>query len=126
MDRMHWVRGRETGYEVSGRHHTRFLSIHLHAHDHRIQIQHWLPVFSQNIQAYVSFQVDVWMIDLLRAFDLGRIVRVVLVDRKVEYEAAALVHAFIRLDRELEVKDIIRIRKCCLHRRTQRDLAQIW
>lgn len=38
------------------------------------------------------------MINLLRALDLGRVVREVLVDIKREGERPALVHAFIGLD----------------------------
>ena len=47
------------------------------------------------------------MIDLLRTFDLRRVVREILVDGEVEVETAAFIHSFIRLDGQGEVEDII-------------------
>ena len=51
------------------------------------------------------------MVDLLRAFDLRRIVWEVLVDREIEVEAAAFVHSFVRFDGQGEVQDIIGVRE---------------
>lgn len=55
------------------------------------------------------------MVDFLRAFHLWRVVREVLVDSERKGEDAALVHAFIRFDCQGKVKDVVRIRKVCVH-----------
>lgn len=60
------------------------------------------------------------MIDLLRAFDLGRIMWEILVDGKVEVERSSLVHAFVGLDGQREVQDIVRVGKRGLHRFAER------
>jgi len=51
------------------------------------------------------------MVDLLRAFNLWRIMRKVLVDGEGEVKASPFVHAFIGLDRQRKVEDIVGIRK---------------
>lgn len=51
------------------------------------------------------------MVDLLRALDLRWLVWVVLVDGECEVEAPALVHAFIWLDGEVKVEDVVWIRE---------------
>ena len=55
------------------------------------------------------------MIDLLCAFDLRRVVWEVLVDGKIEVEAAAFVHSFIRFDSQGEVENIIGVGEGCFH-----------
>lgn len=55
------------------------------------------------------------MIDLLRALDFGRIVWEILVDGKVEVESSPLVHAFIGLDGQSEVEDVVRVGKRGFH-----------
>jgi hypothetical protein len=49
----------------------------------------------------------------------------VLVDSKRKDKAATLVHPFVRLDREREVQDIVRVRKVCLHCTAQRQFSEI-
>lgn len=41
-----------------------------------IDIQDWLPIFSQNIQTYFSIEIDIGMIDFGHAFHFGWRVRV--------------------------------------------------
>ena len=66
------------------------------------------------------------MVDLLCALDLRRLMREVLVDGEVEAEAAVLVHAFIRLDRECEVEDIIGVWEVGLHRTTKGEFREVY
>jgi hypothetical protein len=39
-----------------------------------IDIQNWFPVFTENVEANISFKVYVWVIDFVYACDLWRIV----------------------------------------------------
>lgn len=89
---------------------------YLQANNNRVQVEHWLPVFSQDVQTDVAFQINVRVVDLLRALDFRWIVRKVLVDLEVEVEAAALVHALVRVDCELEVQNVVGVGEVRLHR----------
>ncbi len=62
------------------------------------------------------------MVDLLRAFDFGRIVREVLVYDEVEAERAPFVHALVRFDCEVEVENVIGVWEFELHGAAQRKL----
>lgn len=59
------------------------------------------------------------MVDLLLALHLWRIVGKVLVNGEAEVEGAALVHALVRIDREDEVEEVIRVGEGGLHRLAQ-------
>jgi hypothetical protein len=83
--------------------------------NHSLQIQNWFPILSQNVQADISFQIDVGMVYLLRAFDLRRFMGEALTDREREVESATFVHAFIRLDCEREVERIVRVGEVGFH-----------
>jgi len=61
------------------------------------------------------FQVNIWMVDRLRAFDFRWVVWVVGVDDKGEEEGATLVHAFVGCYGQGEVKEIGRIREGSFH-----------
>lgn len=65
------------------------------------------------------------MVDLLRALDLGRIMREVLVDREIEVEGAALVHALVGLDGEDEVEDVVRVGEGHFHRAAEGELVEV-
>lgn len=92
----------------------------LQADHDRVEVEDGLPVLAENVETDVAFEVDVWVVDLcqqiigatwsawcfteertrprsntnlLRAFDLGRVVWVVVVDRECELERSRLVHA---------------------------------
>lgn len=88
----------------------------------RVDGQHRLPVFAQDVQANVPFKVDVWMVNFRLALDLGglmRIVRTNLEEKslnwkilnvctgcchlKVKREATAFVETLIGTDDQLEV-----------------------
>lgn len=58
-----------------------------------VQIEDGFPVFAEDVEADVAFEVEVRVVHLWDAFHLGRLVRVVVVDRKGELESAAFVHA---------------------------------
>lgn len=75
----------------------------LQAHNHRVEVQHGLPVLAQDVQAHVALEVDVRVVDFLRALDLWRLVREVLRYVECEAEDAALVHALVGRDCEREV-----------------------
>lgn len=61
-------------------------------HD-RIEVQNRFPVFSQDVETDVAFEINIRMIYLLRALDFGRIVRIVVVYRESEVEGAIAIHA---------------------------------
>lgn len=65
------------------------------------------------------------MINLLRALDLWRVVREVVIDIKCEGERSTLVHAFVGLDDQVEVEDIVRVREYGLHGRTKGQLLEV-
>lgn len=97
----------------------------LQANNHRVQVEHRLPVLAQDVQAHVALEIDVRVVDLLRAFDLGRVVGEVLVDCEAEDEAAAFVHTLVGIDGQSEVKDVVGVGKVRLHCCTQRELFEI-
>lgn len=66
------------------------LPTYLQSHYDCVQIQHWLPIFSQNIEANVAFQIDVGVINLLCALDFRWIMWEVLVDDETEAKGAPL------------------------------------
>lgn len=103
-----------------------FTITYLETNDNRVQVEYGLPVLSQDVQAHVSLQVDVRMVDLLHALHLGRVMGEVLVDLEVEIEAAAFVHALVRVDSELEVEDIVGIGEMCFHGRAEGELFEIY
>lgn len=71
---------------------------YLQPYDNRVEIENWLPILPQDIQTYVSLEIDVRMIYLLRALDFRRIVREILVDFEVEGKKTGFVHALVRFD----------------------------
>jgi hypothetical protein len=98
---------------------------YLHPNNDCVQVQDWLPIFPQDVQTNVAFQVNVGVVNLLRTFYLRRVMREVLVDCKCEYKTATFVHALIRLDRKRKIEDIVRIWKGCLHCAAEWQLGQI-
>ena len=65
------------------------------------------------------------MVDFLLAFDFGRIVREVLVDGKAEAEAAALVHALVRVDVQGEVEDVVGVGELGAHGVAEGELGDV-
>lgn len=98
---------------------------HLHADDNGVEIQHGLPVLAQNVQANVSLEVDIGMVDLLHAFDLWRVMREVLIDSEGEVKETTLVHALIGLDGQSEVENVIGVREGHFHGISEGELMQI-
>ena len=98
---------------------------HLHADNDSVQVQNGLPVFAQNVQANISFQIDIWMVDLLQAFHFRGIVREVLVDGEREVEGAIFVHALVGLDGQGEIEDVVGVGEGHFHRISQSELLKI-
>jgi hypothetical protein len=44
----------------------------LQANHHGIEVQHWLPVLSENIQANISLQINIWVVNLTTWVDWDR------------------------------------------------------
>lgn len=59
------------------------------------------------------------MVDLLCAFDFGRVMWEILVDREAEVEHATLVHALVGLDGESEVEDVVGVGEGHFHRASE-------
>jgi hypothetical protein len=91
-----------------------------------LYVQDWLPVFSQDVQAHFALQIDVGMVYLLLAEDLGCLMRELLTDLESEVKLSALVHSLVWLDGEFEVQNIVGVLKCGLHRSGQFEFRQIW
>ena len=97
----------------------------LQPHDDGVEIEHRLPVLAQNIQTNIAFEVDVWVVDFLRALDLWRLVRKVLRNDKGEVEDAAFVHAFVGRYGQREVQNVVWIGKVRLHRAAEREFREV-
>lgn len=91
-----------------------------------IQIQNRLPVLPEDIETHIPLEIDIWMVDLLRALDLGRIMGEVLVDDEVEMECTSFVHAFVRFDCEGEIEDVIGIREGYFHCTSEGEFLQVF
>lgn len=98
---------------------------YLQPNDNRLQIQNRLPILPQDVQTDLALDIDIRMIDLLLAVDLGRLVGKRLRDRKPKLEDPALVHALIGLDVEEEVEDVVAVGEVGAHGRRERHLGDI-
>ena len=97
----------------------------LHAHNDSVQIQHGLPVLAQDVQADVALQINIRMVDFLRALDLGRVVGEVLVHGEAEVEDATFVHALVRFNGQGEVEDVIGVGEGHFHRVSKGKFLQV-
>ena len=66
----------------------------LQAVDHRLNGEDGHPLVTQDVEAHSAFQVDVGVVDLIGALDLGWLVRVVLLDLERKVKRPAFVHAW--------------------------------
>lgn len=69
--------------------------------------EHRLPVLAQNVEAHVALEVDVGVVDLGEALDLGRLVGVGQGHCKGEQKSATSVQALVRLQHDFKVHDLI-------------------
>ena len=76
----------------------------LQAVDDAVDGQHGFPVLAENVKAHVALEVDVRVVDALRAFHFRRLVRVVGPDLEVEGEAAAAVETFVGANHESAIR----------------------
>lgn len=97
----------------------------LQADDDCVEVEDWLPVFAQDVQADVAFEVNVGVVDLLFALDFRRLVREVLADGEGEVELAAFVQALVGSDGEGEVEDIVGVLEGCLHGAREGEFGKI-
>lgn len=65
------------------------------------------------------------MVDLLSAFNFGRIMGEVLVDGEAKVEDTTLIHALVRLDGQGEVKDVIGVRERHFHRAAEGEFLEV-
>jgi len=98
----------------------------LQTHNNSIQVQHRLPVLAQDVQAHVSLEVDVGVVDLLRALDLRRLVWEVLADVEGKVEGAVLVHALVGCDGQAEVQDVVGVWEGRCHGAAERQFRKIY
>lgn len=98
----------------------------LQPHNHRIQIEHRFPIFSENVQTDIAFEVDVGVVDLLFAFDFGRFVREVLADDEGEVEDSAFVESFVGCESEGEVEDVVGVGEVRFHGGAEGEFREIW
>ena len=75
------------------------------ADSHRVEIQDRVPLFAQDIQAYISIEIKIGMVYPLEALDLRRIMGVVIVHRDAKSKCTSLVDALVRTHDELELHD---------------------
>ena len=79
-----------------------------------VDIHHWPPLVSQNIQAHCSLCIDIWVINLCLAHNLRGLVWVVSRDREIEHKATSRPIALRRLDNYVEISQVVRIREFCV------------
>jgi len=99
---------------------------YLQSYNNRIEIENRLPVFSQNVEAHLALEINIWVVDLFAASHLGRLVREVLVDSKRKCKGAASVHALVRLYRKDKVEDVVWVGELGLHGRSKGQLREVW
>ena len=95
------------------------------ADSHRIEIQDRVPLFAQDVQAYIPIKVKIGMVYPLEALDLRWIMGVVIVHRDAKSKCAALVYALIWTYDELELHDGCGVRKLDLHSSWQVELRNV-
>ena len=95
------------------------------ADSHRVEIQDRVPLFAQDVQAYIPIKVKIGMVYPLEALDLRWIMGVVIVHRDAKSKCAALVYALIWTYDELELHDGCGVRKLDLHSSWQVELRNV-
>ena len=75
------------------------------ADSHRVEIQDWVPLFAQDVQAYIPIEIKIGMVYPLEALDLRRIMGVVIVHRDAKSKCTPLIDALVRTHDELELHD---------------------
>ena len=60
------------------------------AHNNCVEVEHWLPIGSQNVQTHITLHVDVWVIDLSVTVAFWSGVRIVIgnIDRELELSSS--------------------------------------
>lgn len=89
------------------------------------------PIFTQvntkqRSQADVPLQIQIRVVNLLQALDLGRLMRVIGVDHKGKSEDTALVDAFVRSNSEFKIEDVVGVWKDSFHCRGKVEFSQVW
>lgn len=89
------------------------------------------PIFTQvntkqRSQADVPLQIQIRVVNLLQALDLGRLMRVIGVDHKGKSEDTALVDAFVRSNSEFKIEDVVGVWEDSFHCRGKVEFSQVW
>lgn len=72
-----------------------------------VEIQNWLPVLPQDVEANLALEIDIGMIDLFATQNLRWFVGEALVDGEIEREAPGAIHALVRVNGQDKVEDVI-------------------
>merc|ERR1719362_1953729 len=83
--------------------------------DDRRDGQHWLPVLTQNVEAHIALEVDVWMVDFRLTFHFGRLMRIEWRYIENERVACSLPKAFVGCDYYAEVHQVVLVGKINTH-----------
>ncbi|CAN0884503.1 hypothetical protein LINGRAHAP2_LOCUS14857 [Linum grandiflorum] len=75
--------------------------------DKSINVEHRLPVFSQYVETYIPFQVDVWVENFGLALDFRGFVRVNMRNLEREREASGFVVTFGWLNGDRKVHEVV-------------------
>ena len=97
-----------------------------HSVDHRVDVQHWLPFFAQNIQAHVSFQVDIRVVYFSAACDFRGFVGIQSGDGDGEHVLGSRPEARVRRNSDSEIGEVIGIRKIDLRNGSTIQLGNIY
>lgn len=92
---------------------------------YRVERQHRGPVFPQDVKAYISFQIDVWMVNFLGALDAWRINREVLTNVHREAKSARFVVALSWPNGYVEFKQVCQVWEFDFHRGGQLKLGDV-
>ena len=62
--------------------------------------QYWFPVFSQDVEAYISLKVNVWMVNLCFTLHFGGLMRVTRANFETESKLPSSVKSLYRKETE--------------------------
>lgn len=94
--------------------------------EHRIQRQNRQPVFSQDIQAHITLQIDIGVVDFLDTLDFRRIDGEVLANLNPKEKLARAVVALSGDDLDVECKKVRWIGKFNFHRGWKLEFCDIF
>ncbi len=96
-----------------------------HSINHRVDVQHRLPFFAQNIQAHVSFQIDIGVIYFSAASDFRRFVGIQSGNGDSEHVLGPRPEARVRGNSDGEIGEVVGIGKVDLRNGSTIQLGNI-